>query len=55
MRVIGTHGNDTIAFAAGVNVVDGQGGKDSITAGAGNDILSGEPATISSLASLVMM
>jgi Ca2+-binding RTX toxin-like protein len=41
MRVIGSQCNDAVAFAAGVNVVDGRGGDESITAGAGNDILSG--------------
>ncbi len=40
-NLIGSQGNDTINFAAGVNVIDGQGGNDTINSGAGNDIVLG--------------
>jgi Ca2+-binding RTX toxin-like protein len=40
-NIIGSQGNDTITFAAGANVLDGQGGNDIINAGTGNDTLNG--------------
>ncbi|MBP6012568.1 MAG: heme peroxidase [Alphaproteobacteria bacterium] len=40
-NLIGSQGNDTINFAAGVNVIDGQGGNDTINSGAGNDVVLG--------------